>query len=511
MNGMLPAEGTDTFDDVVLHDALLQGAVLDAEHGTPVPGASIKFYQHNLHWATGQADRRGCFSFRLPPGQFTLRITNPPHGYVRMTEAEAVHVNLRDGKNGPITVKIHKSLTLTGKVTDEQGRPVPGVGFFINVFGDRNEFDTYVTFRSDTHGKFTVSGLYAGRGDLCVDSEQYRKPFPWNFACLSIRLPADHPITVSLTHLASHSVCGRVLDVNRHPLTGVTAHFWVAYLRNGQPFPVTVVTGKDGGYRLIKIPVGQPVYLHAIEKFGYRWPTTHELTNAGAGDTVEDAVMESCTATVRGKVCDAGGKQVPGAAVISVEGGLAARAVTDESGVFTLSAQPECELHLVAATPTGGGPAMLCAGTDNRLTCTPGNIVPPSDISLVLKLLEVNDKLANHQSCYIDSEVLRTLADVDLDTALRLATSGGAPIPDGLHAYLLARQAENDPAKVGEFLAQLNCFTTMPASSIPPWQSASRWQKPIPTWARSSIVLPNRSTTGPITASPRDPGRSASC
>ena len=70
------------------------------------------------------------------------------------------------------------------------------------------------------------------------------------------------------------------------------------------------------------------------------------------------------------------GRPVAGATVVSAEGGLQARAVTDAAGAFTLDKQPEGVLHLVAATPSGGGvatvPAFPWGRESNPVTKTGG-------------------------------------------------------------------------------------------------------------------------------------------
>ncbi len=103
--------------------------------------------------------------------------------------------------------------------------------------------------------------------------------------------------------------------------------------------------------------------------------------------------MAACTAMVHGKVCDADGKPVPGATVVSAEGGLTARAITDAAGAFTLAEQPEGELHLIAATPTGGGVATCKEDAAGGHHLHPGTVANPADIPLALKLLDADSKL----------------------------------------------------------------------------------------------------------------------
>ena len=465
ITGTLANAGKDTLDDAVLGDTLLEGTVQDAETGVPLPGARITLLDAGIarldSWGT---DNNGHFSyrfFRTHAAQIMLFIENPPTGYLKMKGADAVLVVLQEGKSVTAVLKLHRSQTVTGTVMDDAGKPVAGVNFRVRIpyhqDGRWSPFDTEVDFLTDQHGKFTVTNLPAGQGTCALLSN----PDVWDLPePLNIEVPAKEPMAITLTHVVQHTVRGRVVDSGHHPLAGVTATFSVTNNYSWWPQEMTAVTDKDGGYQLAKIPAGQKVTLLALELAGYAQPIDGVLTNAGS-DRIADAVMMACTATVHGKVRDANGKPVKDATVVSVEGGRSARAVTDDTGAFTLSNQPACTLHLLAATPTGGGLATVNApkagaGTDILITCTPGRIVQPCDIALVQRLLDADSKLPRDQRRYNRSDTLRALADVDLELALRLSATGNAPVSEGLRAYLLARQAKKDPSQVNKLLVQLN-------------------------------------------------------
>ena len=211
------------------------------------------------------------------------------------------------------------------------------------------------------------------------------------------------------------------------------------------------------GYTLhvTDIPSGMRINLLSLEKAGYRQCFSNNLLTNDGKETIEDAVMLACPATVRGKVCDVAGKPVQGAVVVSAEGGLAARAVTDAAGAFTLPNQPAGELHLVAATPTSGGVTQCTAqAADVLITCQPGISANPNDSSLALALLAVDRRL-QHPRRFNRADTIRAMADVDLELALQLSLTGNEPMPEGLRAYLLAKQAERDPSQVDKLLEQL--------------------------------------------------------
>ena len=447
--------------------ASLKISVVDAVTGAPIPAVAVTLYHGNtisneLPASRLRTDGNGQCLYRTLPEQMTLLCTEPQLGYLQMMDTEAVLVELQDGKVATAVLKLHKGLSVTGTVTDREGRPVAGATFSLWMpyaqGGGRNPNDTQMQFTTDQLGHFQLAGLPAGRGVLrlvVADEQSCEWVHPmWQ----NIAVPAKDPIKVTLTRITRDTVRGRVVDMQQQPLAGVTATFGVEYKTPtaGIQQKLTVVTGADGGYELTKVPAGQQVSLISLEKAGYCQLLTGLLrTNGKSG--MDDAVMAACTATVHGQVCDAAGKPVHGASVVSVEVGRSTRAVTDEAGSFTLEHQPECELHLVAATPTGGGLATCAAhATDVRITCTPGLVAKPRDIGLAQSLLEADDKLPKAQRRFNRADTLRAMADVDLELAVKLATTGDEPMPEGLRAYLLARQAEQDPAQVGEILVQLN-------------------------------------------------------
>jgi len=443
--------------------ALLEGTVVDADTGKPIPMTLVMVFQGRTVDFQSMpnsimADANGHFRLCTKPGKVTLLIMTSMHGYLKQKETEALTVDLLEGKTTTVTLKLKKGFSITGTVTDREGKPVPGVQLFITMPNGHDTIsmdETNVPCITDQAGHFTAEGLPAGKGtiDLLSDPE---KPRVWAIPeALAFEVPAKGPLAVVVTRVTEHSVTGRVVDMKKHPLAGVTVTATVTDAREmDAPKELTAVTGADGCYHLPGIATGDKINVHALQKAGYRQPVNLALTNAGK-DTLADAVMLACRSTIHGKVCDAGGKPVPGATMVSVEGGLTARATTDEMGAFTLANQPEGTLYLIAATPTGGGLA-TCAenATGVLITCTPGKTAKPTDIPLALQWLDADSKRPEKQRRFNRADVIHDIAEYDFALASKLALADDAPIPDGLRAFLLGKQAEKDPGKLT--LVQLN-------------------------------------------------------
>ncbi len=280
--------------------AVVEVTAVDAETGAPVPNAffalSLARNARNAYAGRGWTDKDGHLLLRtLWEGAMTLSSQSTLSGYLRMKESEAIPVNLSPkGNTVNLVVKLHKGMTLTGMVIDGAGQPAAGVDCAITMP------DGYSRFTSDRFGKFEVSGVPAGKGTLTLDN---RHPSEWELSPLqTVDVPAEKPIVVNVTRLPLHSVTGRVVDAQNHPVAGVIAALSMPFRQGWAPKVFTVITGPDGGYQLANIPVGHRVSLLRLNKDGYRQPITGTLANDDK-DTIADAVLGD--ALLEGTVVDA--------------------------------------------------------------------------------------------------------------------------------------------------------------------------------------------------------------
>lgn len=494
-------EGKTLTVTLKLHKGLpMTGTLYDGD-GKPLAGMYSLLFNPSTQsrdanwysrWVNISADGQGHFEVAgLPAGKGTFDRINDLSPEWELPEPVAVELPAK----APIIIRLRRIAlyNVTGTVSDDAGKPAAGVHFFYS--GQRSN-----AFATDARGHFEITGVPAGRGWLELsDTEQPAYPNESiAFNRLYVEVPLKEPLILSITHKAIRAVSGRVVDSAHQPLAGVEITFFLPDQYGDKRHP-TAHTGADGRYQS---PPGTQVFLLGLYKAGYRQRITGTLCNNGT-DAIDDAVMVPCTATVHGKVLDAGGKPLPGATVVSAEGGLDMRAVTDTAGAFTLVNQPEGDLHLVAATPAGGGLATCPENTkDVLITCTPGTVAKPIDIPLAMQLLdadsklpeaqrhfdrgqimnmmsdglrdylhgkqtaegqalavhllETDGKLPREQRLFDRTEIIRELADVNFALALRLTMNGDEPVSDDLRAYLLGKQAEQQPEKVDDIVVQLN-------------------------------------------------------
>ena len=145
--------------------AVLEGMLVDAETAMPVTGsATIQVYSgDSIDYQSQRApfwtEQNGHFRYRTPPGKLLLLVNDPPYGYLRPQNAEAVWVELQEGKTTPITLKVHQGRTITGTLIDDAGKPALGVYSFLC---NPNQGDT--THRSGIYISFSHRSARPFRG-----------------------------------------------------------------------------------------------------------------------------------------------------------------------------------------------------------------------------------------------------------------------------------------------------------------------------------------------------------
>ncbi len=117
--------------------AVLEGTVVDAETGTPIPNVFFRLRNKQIRYFSESpflcSDKSGHFRVHTQAAQTTLFIENRPPGYLTQLESAVLTVDLREGKTVTVTVKLHKGLSVTGTITDMNGNPVAGMNAYISA------------------------------------------------------------------------------------------------------------------------------------------------------------------------------------------------------------------------------------------------------------------------------------------------------------------------------------------------------------------------------------------
>lgn len=127
------------------------GRILD-EHGKPVPGAEVGWLEangrHVFHTSmpTTRTDADGRFRFpHTRPGRTVLQVKAKGHA------PELKPVDARDGIE-PVTITLGPARTMSGRVVDTRGGPIPGA--FVNIDTWRGYRALGVYLKTDEQGRF---------------------------------------------------------------------------------------------------------------------------------------------------------------------------------------------------------------------------------------------------------------------------------------------------------------------------------------------------------------------
>jgi len=140
--------------------------VVDAESGTPIPGARVALNSSDTGGGGLDTDEEGVARLDdLLPGPLTLSVNKKDYAWFeRVVEIESEQMN------DLATVRMRRSCRVIGKVVDESGSPVSiGLSWLDGEAVDRpDRFRSYSGFRSDSTGRFECEAIPRGRLLLCT-------------------------------------------------------------------------------------------------------------------------------------------------------------------------------------------------------------------------------------------------------------------------------------------------------------------------------------------------------
>ena len=276
----LPVIGTATIAGVVRSDGQdprpVRRAVVEARSSEP----SFRRF--------GITDEDGRFELaQLPAGRYQVSISKP--GYVRTYYgARAGHqsgllIALRDGQQvRDLAPTIAPGAVITGRVTDESGRPVEGTLVFVAERRLVNGVTTYGTSSANPHsavsddrGIYRVHSIPAGSYMVLVSSP----PAVLRGPLLSVKMAPTPSAVISEARIAASSPTARTYAPVFYPGVADPTAAAVVQVRAGEelggidfPLPLVVtsrvtgtVTRADGAppsnVELFALPVGAPVKL----------------------------------------------------------------------------------------------------------------------------------------------------------------------------------------------------------------------------------------------------------
>jgi protocatechuate 3,4-dioxygenase beta subunit len=319
--------------------AAIEGLVTDGR-GAPLPGAQI-----SLGFTAPGAPREPTLSgpdgrFRLgglaPGGRFDLFVYLPGHLPHQAPGVEAPSPE-------PLRISLRPARSLTGRVVDSGGRPIPGVTLSVvetqelrMAGGSHGGSSSRGVGQTDSEGRFVTRDLEPGTFHLTFQAAGFRPEVVRGLAIREEEDPA--PLEVVLERGAVLS--GRVADSRGRPAAGL--RIFVLSLERADPLLPSdswEETDAEGRYRIAGLTAGRNRI--EVQDWSHMRRLLERTVTLGSGDQRLDLELPTGH-RISGRVVDEQGEPVPGTRLMLVlVGQPPLRADSGPEGGFRFTDVPE--------------------------------------------------------------------------------------------------------------------------------------------------------------------------
>jgi protocatechuate 3,4-dioxygenase beta subunit len=329
---------------------LFAGGPLDARvvdgSGRPVPGARVSVTPYfELDWPADMEDvpAPAPVAEALTGPDGIARFADPPRGFAhwRVEAPGSGRIDTFEGvgdTDHPVQFTLSGPASLTGRVLDAEGRPVPDARVVATEAGTNDAMSAIVSpgTRTDAAGGFHLTGLSADLVDLRV-----ALPGAAPRSLARVRLPGVQRIDLMLPPTAR--IHGRVTDrLTGRPIAGARVH-GSSWSFNAD---AVATTGGDGRYGIGSLPEGG-LAVSWVVKQGYAPFYSAQSSEERPGVELEcDIALLPARCYIEGRVTSPAGP-VGGALVESGD----EDAVTDGRGRYRLGPLAEGEHGVSARHP----------------------------------------------------------------------------------------------------------------------------------------------------------------
>jgi protocatechuate 3,4-dioxygenase beta subunit len=188
----------------------VEGTVRD-DAGSPVAGARVTLRAPGNH-QRALTDAQGQYRLEMVEvGTYSFEVDAPRYRDIREERRE-----LTLGA-GPVDFTLERAVSISGKIVDEQGRPVEGARFTLTQSTEDSAHGAEDDIRTDEDGQFVLDVARAGSWKVAIQHGQF---FPQE---LSIQAPAED---VRWVLRKGGVVEGSVTDEKGVPLEGARVSLW---------------------------------------------------------------------------------------------------------------------------------------------------------------------------------------------------------------------------------------------------------------------------------------------
>jgi protocatechuate 3,4-dioxygenase beta subunit len=422
---------TASADDLkLIAPAFVKGRVLDRDSGVPLKGVYVAAYNATTPRSGEQfpltlTDNEGRFEIALAPGPAALYVVER-NSFSRETKKEApeeTRVDLAPGETKTQSLFFTpQSVALAGRAVDESGAPVTDAQITIG----REPHSGSIAYTGE-NGAFEFPSLELGNMMVSVRGRRgaaYDLVSPKTLT-LS-RAGAKAPLKIVLHRVPTMELAGRVVTPQGVPVAGVSVNYRLDIkMDNGNSGWTTRkdTTDASGHFSLGKARTSETASLITAEKRGYNLQSGGKVTVQNGAAKISDIVLQPLTKSLSGTVRDSSGNPAAGALVRASGDEYSQQAITDAAGRFTLDAQPDGTLGVLAARGYAVARQRARAGDAVELQLT---VEQPENFPDVSRAASAFQQAADLQ---IDRRTLEksaaALAPFDPDTALTLEMQAG--------------------------------------------------------------------------------------
>jgi hypothetical protein len=308
--------------------------------GGPAGDARLFLVRKDGLWPedTVSADREdGFFHFEeVLPGAYRLRVVPD-----RFAPAES-SVDVVEGRDAEVTVRVAPGLVLEGVLVDDAGNPVPEADVYVRRLLEGREDEDATDFDGDRNGKtghegkFRIEGLPAGTYSMGfglsggIDAEIPR-----------VEAPASGLKAVATRYATA--VARITVPEGRDPPRGISVGVTIRHEGGGMESGGADSAVEGDRLRIFDLRPGRAELVLNAPGFARTPPRAIE---AAPGETVDlGTIALSSGFTVSGRVLDAAGLPVAGAAV-EPDWTVDRASITDREGRFLLEHLAEGEVTL---------------------------------------------------------------------------------------------------------------------------------------------------------------------
>ena len=236
---------------------VITGRVTDTGTGDPIANHNVFFHDAAHPESLGRrysaaTDETGVYQIHAAPGR-ALVSASAPRDYEDIGEVSR-SVDVVEGETVTIDFQFSKGIELVIRTLTVAGEPVADVWIT-----DQWGMDKLRGVKSDEKGEYIVYGLRAGQL-LLLKAEHVERGL---HGIVEVEVQSGKPVEIRMEAYEQVKVSGRVVDIKREPVPGVTIHLtqW-----GGQPHGggVTVaITDNDRRYRGVRLMVGEKYIIQA--------------------------------------------------------------------------------------------------------------------------------------------------------------------------------------------------------------------------------------------------------